>query len=191
MAKCYKRVFSLLLLLLTGCTWLQPTDSSIQQKIDVRLLPKPSALKENFFATQRAKGQYKNARYSLQMNLEKNTDQVVLVALGQMGVVLFSVSYDGETIDSATSHLIPQGMDPAYVLRDFLWAYWPLQSIEEAFLDTSFSVEENHGERWIFDQGQPLLSVHYGDDPWGGTVRLKNVLRGYSLKIDTFMREPL
>ena len=178
-------------MLLVGCSWLQPIDKKIQQEFNIHLLPQPSEVQENFIATQRVQGSYKGNSYSLQMNLEKNTNKVVLVALGQMGVVLFSVSYDGKTIESATSSLLPKNMNPAYVLRDFLWAYWPLQSLQSAFTDTDFSVQESHGERWIFNKEQPLLLIRYGDDPWDDTVKIDNPLREYALEINTLMREPL
>jgi hypothetical protein len=124
---------------------------------------------------------------TLQCALRADASSVTLVAVGPFGQRVFSVRYNGATVEAQASPYVPLSLPPRRVLSDVQLALWPLAAWQQALVDSAWQIDEPEpGLRRLRYRGQLIAEVHYEvpDDPWRSRLRLDNRPLHYSLQIE-------
>lgn len=136
-----------------------------------------------------AKGVPGNAPRQLDILLEIDTRQVRLAGIA-MGQRVLSLRWDGATMDVQRHPLLPVQVDPARILRDIQYAFWPTADLQ-ASLPTGWQLQDKPRQRELLRGQTPVIRINYESDTprWQGTVRLDNTLEGYQLEIRSQVQE--
>lgn len=121
---------------------------------------------------------------SLDAQLEIDALQVRLAAVA-MGTRILSLTWDGSRLDVQRHPQLPAQVDPARVLRDVQFAYWPSDAVRRA-LPAGWSLQDSDQQRQLLHHGEVVLSIHYQAEPrWDGDLKLDNRVEGYRLAIQS------
>ncbi len=78
--------------------------------------------------------------------------ELVLVGLTATGQQLFQASYDGNQLQIQQSPLLPPQVDTETILAQIQLAYWPQQSLEQAYSGSNWSLRTvSAGRRLYYD----------------------------------------
>ena len=120
------------------------------------------------------------------LEIDSTTVRLAGIAMGQR---ILSLDWDGTTLTVQRHPLLPAQVDPARVLRDIQYAYWPTTSIEN-MLPAGWSLLDQPSQRTLLHDGRDVLRIDYDASPrWNGNMRLDNRLEGYRLNIQSTMQE--
>ena len=114
--------------------------------------------------------------------------QVDVIALLPLGPRAFSLSWDGTQLKSESAMKNEQAPKPEQMLADLELAFWPLAALQNAALNTDWSISEPQaGTRRIVHRGRLYAEVRHdrGGDAWDGRTWLVNFPQGYSLDIES------
>lgn len=188
-------LFSLLLLisaLLTGCAFLRAKAIEIPR---VELLPgqwiqlpTPAQLKFNVTAAQILTAEYKISNhlhsYTSQVQVEKNSQHLILVTLAGWGGELFSVNYDGVTIKTSSLPMPNLEMGLQHALTDFIFTYADVALIKHMLQTTEIKLVSKPRQRVFMLHNQPVIKIDYQNiNPWQGNIVLRNFKYNYTIKI--------
>ena len=116
--------------------------------------------------------------------LEVSPDMVTLVALG-FGTRLFTLRYDGTTLDEARSPMLPHDVRGSDILSDMQLSLWPAAAVR-ARLPAGWSLREAANARTLLKGSDEITNITYDAMPrWTGQVTLQNLQFGYRLVIKT------
>ncbi|HMN44775.1 MAG TPA: DUF3261 domain-containing protein [Povalibacter sp.] len=112
---------------------------------------------------------------------------MTVVGLSAMGVRLFTLRYDGTTVQAEKGLPTPEQLTPERLLADLQLVFWPLASLQKPLQDAGWQVSEPATGTRRLRRGDLLVAeAHYADqDPWAGRSWLVNFEYGYSLQIDS------
>lgn len=169
--------------LLAGCA---ATTAARGSQMHVPLLP-PASLAEERSATQRLRAAFDDQDINLECAISVTADRIVVIGLLPSGPRVFTVSYDGEHVETETSRNVPAGLEPEFLLNDLQLAFWPQQALEQALEHTPWQLTQPDSQtRRLRREGRLIAEVHYvGADPWTGRLWLVNFERSYSLMVDS------
>ena len=120
------------------------------------------------------------------LEIDSKTVRLAGIAMGQR---ILSLGWDGTTLTVQRHPQLPAQVDPARVLRDIQYAYWPTTAIEHV-LPAGWSLQDGPSQRTLLHDGRDVLRIDYDASPrWNGNVRLDNRLEGYRLNIQSTMQE--
>jgi hypothetical protein len=126
----------------------------------------------------------------MQLELEWRSDAIVVAALGQLGNLLFSMSYDGRTIETVGNRLVLRDLDTSYVLADILLTYCDKGMLDSHLRGAGLEVRDGPNSRAIVRNGTPVIMIEYEHaSRWNGRVRYAHLERGYSYEIETLALE--
>jgi Protein of unknown function (DUF3261) len=189
-----KPTLALLLLLAAVAAGCGPTPVQREvQRIDIGkdvflLLPGPDELRESFDATQVIVATYGNEKRTFEAHLEMRPGRITIVGVNTIGMVLFSISYDGVRLVSSGA-AETQKVNARYVLADVLLTHW-----DPVWLNARLAgarVVDFGAGRSVLRNGEPLIDIVIdGGAPWHGATRLIHHERGYTLDIDTVQYSP-
>lgn len=147
----------------------------------------PSSLGRSVDALQVVHGAHGGQELSFQCVVAVEPQQLTMVGLSAQGQRVFSLRYDGATLETESTVLAPPGLDPRRVLLDLQLALWPLAVLQQSFAGTPWELgEPAPATRRLRREGRLVAEVHYaGADPWQGRVWLSNFESGYSLSIES------
>ncbi|MCG8312889.1 MAG: DUF3261 domain-containing protein [Pseudomonadales bacterium] len=91
--------------------------------------------------------------------LEWNNDMIALAGLSHMGGALFSLTYDGHTLELNKSPLLPDMFHPGFVLRDYQLSLLSLETLKVALAGTELRVEEVTHERRFYRNNRLIFKV--------------------------------
>jgi len=153
-------------------------------------LPSPLALNFNLTATQILTAEYiikgKKDSYSSQVEIEKNGDKLIMVALGGWGGEIFSIKYNGQKIQSSSLPMPHASMGIKYALTDFILTYAPESVLKKMLQSTNITMQIKPLKRIFILNDKPIISIEYGSkNPWKGKVYLQNFIYHYTISIDT------
>ncbi|MGC0151709.1 DUF3261 domain-containing protein [Chromobacterium vaccinii] len=121
---------------------------------------------------------------SLDVQLEIDAAQLRLAGLA-LGQRILTLSWDGKTLQSQRSPLLPASVDEARIVRDIQLAYWPLPALRAA-LPAGWTLDEESGARVLRQDGEEALRIENQASPaWLGHSELTNRREGYRLSIDS------
>lgn len=169
-----KRLFQaqslLLLILLSGCSVLQPDSNSAYLRPDTRIvLPSPTLetplRRHQLLRFEAGDGQEEGAnegvQESVQALLEADGQELTLVALSPVGVRLFSLHYDGREITTAQTAMDERLPPPGQILTGVMLAYWPLERWLPV-LPPGWTLRDQADQRLLLDPaGSRVVEIHY------------------------------
>lgn len=166
---------------------------AIQPPLPRSLIPEPKLSPASFAGTaslaqrlrfEHAAGVPGDTPRTLDVMLEIDPHEVRLAGIA-MGQRVLSLRWDGTSLDVQRHPLLPAQVDPARVLRDVQYAYWPSAAIS-AGLPAGWILEDDAAQRRLLHDGRAVLRIDYAGSPrWVGDVQLDNLLEGYRLKIQS------
>lgn len=127
---------------------------------------------------------------SLLAVLELDARHIAMAGLSNDGLSLFNLTYDGNTVMSDKSPLLPEPVAPEFIITDLQLVYWPLAELQKK-LPAGWSLEELDKKRFLYISGKKQVEVNYlSPDPnWPKTVELVNFKYNYRLNIKTISYE--
>ena len=156
------------------------------QRIDIAsevflVLPRAGELTESFDATQVISAEYADESHSFEAHLEARPGKITIVGLNTIGMVLFSITYDGtEMLASGVAQA--QVINAKYVLADVLMSHWDAEWLRPKLEGATLEVTES--TRTVQRNGDVIIEIGYDSDTsWSGNARLVHHERGYSLRI--------
>jgi len=173
----------LFILFLAGCTTVQPVKKiSIASGVDMQLLL-PT---KNISVTQKITARYKKDTHLLIMQVQASPHKIVMAGLAPTGTRLFSLSFDGKTVENWKSPLFTAPFDGSYVLADFELATLDVATLRSALptnvLLTETVQSSTTRERSVLNaQGKLVIHIEYQ----GEQTRYCHLERDYCLQIET------
>ena len=127
---------------------------------------------------------------SLAALLEVDAHAVRLAGLLH-GRRVLRLHWDGVRLEVQQDPQLPAGTDPARILRDLQWVYWPAESLR-ATLPAGWHLHEHAGQRELQHAGISAWTVSYdGATPVISThLVVHNPTEGYRLRIHTWPSDP-
>jgi len=125
--------------------------------------------------------------------LELDKQRIAMAGLSNDGLGLFNLTYDGETIVSDKSPLLPDSVAPEFIITDLQLAYWPVDVLQKNLNASSWRLEVDTTHRRLYYQGNKMVEVNYPvpDAVWAKSVELINYRHNYRLQIKTISYEAL
>lgn len=145
-------------------------------------LPHADEITGSFDATQVIVASYGDENHSFEAHVQVDPGKITIVGLNSVGVLLFSISYDGRTLKTSG---VPatQAIDAKYVLADILLTHWDPEWLN-AHLDGAELRVRSKG-RTIMRGSEPVIEIDSDTgEPWRGIVTLRHLERGYKLRIE-------
>ncbi|HQQ62831.1 MAG TPA: DUF3261 domain-containing protein [Pseudomonadales bacterium] len=172
-------------LLLSGCEDIEPTPVvTIASDVEFRLL----AADQPVAVTQKITAHVRGERHMMIMQVQADTSRLTMAGMSPTGTRLFSLSFDGKTIDSWKSPLFNVPFDGSYVLADFELAAFPVARLQHEI--SGGRIEEKtvgaNTERRIFDNADnAVIEIIYDKttDPDNLNVSYCHLERHYCLDI--------
>jgi type II secretory pathway component PulJ len=167
--------------LLLGCQWLpsKPVSGALP-------LLSPAALGHPVVALQQVAGERDGQAYLLLFQLEVSADQLVLVASTATGNTLFSSLYRNGVIESERSPLLPNQLDPRYVLADLQLTFWPATALQPALAASGYRLQEDKLRRELWQGDELVVAINYSHPSrWQGEVHFEHQRWGYRYRINT------
>ncbi len=125
---------------------------------------------------------------SLEALLEIDAEALRLAgfALGQR---VFTLVWDGTTLDAQRAPQVPAQLQAAPVIRDIQLVYWPAEAVR-AVLPPGWVLEDSPGRRTLISGGRAWVTVRYDGEPrWVGRAELVNEAEHYRLTIQSRRNE--
>lgn len=199
---CSKTILCCAMLLSTACAQLDtPPAVPVAEGLMFRLLP-PAAFGQRVLLTQLVTLQFDDTSRDLLFHTEITGDTLTIVGtLPNGGVRLFSLVFDGATLQLDGSEEILSGIDPAYVLADMQIALWPLHSVSAGLsaadncLQTGECVlteSSDQLQRSLSRDGDDVISIRYGGIPHQDFItQYRHRQRNYRVQIETLAADYL
>jgi hypothetical protein len=178
-----RRLFaSFALLMLVACASMAPVKDPAP-----RPLVAPASLGGDRVVNQVVRGAFGARELTLNCVVTVKDGVVTLVGLNALGVRLFTIRYDGNTVQSEAAPAMSGPLMPERLLADLQLVYWPLASLSKSLTTVGLQVSEPApGVRRLRRGEQLVAEAHYStSDPWSGRSWLVNFELGYSLQIDS------
>ncbi|HQQ74872.1 MAG TPA: DUF3261 domain-containing protein [Pseudomonadales bacterium] len=173
----------LFILFLTGCATVQPVkEVSVANGVDMQLLM-PT---ETISLTQKISARYKQDKHLLIMQIQASPQKIVIAGLTPTGTRLFSLSFDGQTVENWQSPLFTAPFDGSYVLADFELATLDIAALRHALPADVTLTETAHSpaarERSLLNaKGITVIRIEYQ----GESTHYCHLERDYCLQIET------
>jgi hypothetical protein len=147
----------------------------------------PASLGSERIVNQVVRGAFGARELTFSCVVSVKDGSMTLVGMNSLGLRLFTIRYDGNSVQSETMPGMQAAFMPERLLADMQLVFWPFATLEKPMLAAGWQLSEpapgirrlRHGERLIAE-------AHYaGDDPWTARSWLVNFEHGYSLQIDS------
>lgn len=173
---------------LPGCTFI---NGIVQQQVgdliirDVLLLDADS-YGEVVVISQRVNVNIASDTFSLIQQVEIDNDEIRLVGVTHFGSPFFTLKYREERVDSTKMESIPEVFRPELVLRDFQFAFWNVDVLQQTYQEAGYLVIETERKRILQKGGENIMTVTYQNaNPLRGSVQLIHHEFGYQLAFET------
>ena len=176
-------------LLITGCAVLTKPEV-IKQPV---LMPMAPPIGPSRRIVQQITAQWPNRNEILLCVLELDKQRIAMAGLTNDGVSLFNLTYDGKTIVSDKSPLLPDSLAPEFMITDLQLVYWPVAILQNSLRSSAWRLEVDPGHRRLYYRGTKAIEVNYimPDVVWAKSVELINYRYNYRLRIRTIDYEAL
>jgi hypothetical protein len=182
-------LFLTLCLLLNSCALLNKFEILGQAE----LMPVAEPVGPSRRVVQQITVQWSNHKETFLCVLELDKQHIAMAGLTNDGVSLFNLTYDGKTIVSDKSPLLPDPVTPELIITDLQVVYWPVSVLQKNLRASPWRLEVDANHRRLYYQGIKTVEVNYlSPDPvWAKSVELINYRTSYHLYIKTISYEPL
>ena len=181
-----KRILSGILLLwlgLSGCASQEPLKDVSSRP---ELMPIAQPLGPARRIVQQINAVWADREESLLVVLELDAKHIAMAGLSNDGLSLFNLTYDGNTVTADKSPLLPESVNPEFIITDLQLVYWPLATLKKK-LPAEWRLEETDKKRILTVRNKKQVEVTYlSPDPvWPKAVELVNFQYHYRLYIKT------
>jgi len=188
-------VFICLALLVSGCSQTLQRQTCVDLAKDVTycLAPIP-ANSQIRSATQQVAINVNDSRHELLSQLELDRDKLTLVGLAPLGQALFTLVFDGVSLNSQQSMLLGDEFKAEYLLALIQLIYWPEEDVNAHLQGATLTSPECDAPRCrrIYattndtkeNQQESILKISFNNrDPWKAEVELAIPQARFELKI--------
>jgi Protein of unknown function (DUF3261) len=149
----------------------------------------PAALGESVSLQQHLIVEWNGRIDELDAVLEIDPQRLNLIGL-VLGQRVFTLHYDGETLQSWRHPMFPSRLRDEDILEDIQLTLWPVEAIQRT-LPTDWRIREDGLQRTLFVDGNPVMVVDYSGQPrWSGKIKLSNLRYHYRLMIESVPNDP-
>ncbi len=185
-AKVQYLLLSLLVLALSGCAQQlnRQTCMSLAKEVDYCLAP---LINMEQSQTQQVNLEVNGQRHQLMSQLELSPEQMTLVGLAPLGQALFTLTYDGHSLNSEQSRLLGDEFKAEYLLGLLQLAYWPEEEINRHLqggkLERHFCAKANRRVLYAEDKTE-VITISYSQAAiWQAQVTIEIPQAKLTLKI--------
>lgn len=147
-----------------------------------RLALAPSAFPETLSLQQQVKVEQAGKTVDFDAVLDISPDAVTLVGMA-FSQRVFTLRYDGKTLQETRSAMLPREVQGGDVLSDLQLALWPTDVVRAA-LPPGWSLADSASTRVLSESDTVRTSISYSGLPrWSGTISLNNQQFDYRLTI--------
>ena len=151
-------------------------------------LPTPEALNFNVNQQQILSATYlvdaKEKSYTSEVYVQTNPKQIILVAASGWGGSIFSINYNGKTIESSSLPMPNAQMGITHTLTDFILTYASDDILNKTFENTPVKIIYKPQKRIFLLNNKEAMEITYSDqNRWKGDVILNNYIYHYQIKI--------
>ncbi|WP_432740516.1 DUF3261 domain-containing protein [Methylobacter sp. G7] len=173
---------AMFLLWLSGCALMQPKQVAVKSE----LMPIAQPLGPARRIVQQINAVWADRQESLLAVLELDARHIAMAGLSDSGLSLFSLTYDGNTLVSDRSPLLPESVNPEFIITDLQLVYWPIAMLKKN-LPAEWRLEAGQNKRFLYVGGKKQVEIHYlsADPVWPKAVELVNFRYHYRLQIKT------
>jgi hypothetical protein len=174
------------LLWLSGCALLPREESVKQVAVKPELMPMAQPLGPARRIVQQITAVWADRQEALLAVLELDEKHIAMAGLSNEGLSLFNLTYDGHTVVSDKSPLLPDSVAPEFVISDLQLVYWPIAELQK-ILPAEWRLETGQNKRILIVRNKKQVEVNYlSPDPvWPKAVELVNFQYNYRLNIKT------
>ena len=181
-ATCVSAVLVSTTLLLASCRGAPPPSLTPENRLQLSLSPK--SFVDSLSVQQQVHVERDGRTVDFDAVLEVNPQLVTLVGLG-FGQRLFTLRYDGTTLDETRSDMLPAQVKASDVLSDMQLALWPIEAIR-ASLPTGYVLRDEPLRRILAKGDAEIVLISYSDSiRWKGQLVINNKEFRYRLVIRT------
>jgi hypothetical protein len=175
--------------LLTACAVLNKPDV-IRQQVLMPMAPPTGPSRR---VVQQITALWPDRKETLLCVLELDKQRIAMAGLTNDGLSLFNLTYDGKTMVSDKSPLLPDSVAPEFIITDLQLVYWPVAVLQKSLHASSWRLEVDKNHRRLYYQGNKTVEVNYlvPDAVWAKSVELINYRYNYRLQIKTISYEDL
>ncbi len=173
---------------LTGCSFV---NGIVQQHVgdlitrDLLLLD-ANSYGETVAISQRVEVDIASNTFSLIQQVEIDNDEIRLVGVTHFGSPFFTLRYYEGKVDATKMAQLPEAFRPELVLRDFQFAFWNVDVLQQAYQEVGYLVIEGELTRVLQKDGKNVMTVAYqNSSPLKGGVQLIHHGFGYQIVFDT------
>jgi hypothetical protein len=177
-------------IVLPGCEEIASTPVvHIADDVDFQLLSAESS----FSLSQKVTAHIRGERHMMIMQAQADTSRLALAGMSPTGTRLFSLSFDGNTIESWKSPLFTIPFDGSYVLADFELVAFSVEQLQPFIFGGELeekSVGDNIERKLINLAGDAVIEIIYPkkDDPDNTDISYCHLERHYCLDITLLER---
>jgi hypothetical protein len=174
---------------LSGCAVFTKPDV-VNQPV---LMPMAPPVGSSRRVVQQITAQWPDRKETMLCVLELDKQRIAMAGLTNDGVGLFNLTYDGKTIKSDKSPLLPDLVAPEFIITDLQLVYWPVAVLQKSLHGSSWRLEVDTSHRRLYYEGNKTVEVNYllPDAVWAKLVELVNYRYNYRLQIKTISYEAL
>lgn len=170
-----------LLGLMSGCALVQPKPVA-----KAEWMPLSQPLGPPRRIVQHINAVWADREESLLAVLELDAQHIAMAGLSASGLSLFNLTYDGNTVVSDKSPLLPEPVNPETIISDLQLTFWPLAILEKN-LPAEWRLEQAGNKRLLTINGKKYVEITYlsAETDWPRAVELVNLQYNYRLNIKT------
>jgi len=121
---------------------------------------------------------------TLPFYIELSPESLVMTAIAGWGGPLFSVRYDGKQISVVPPQVVIPGLEPEYVLADFMLTYWPLSALAPTLSRQGITIKDEELLRTVKSHDGVLIEIRYSQkERWQSEVSLSQRELNYQISI--------
>lgn len=159
-------------------------DTPSQTPWQLRLKPPLPETGETLHISQLVTATHAGDSATLPFYIELSRESLIMTAIASWGGPLFSVKYDGRQVSVVPPQVAIPGLEPEYVLADFILTYWPLSELAPALSEQGITVTDQELFRTIESNDGTLIEIRYSQkERWQSTVSLLQQELDYSISI--------
>jgi len=170
-------VIVILALLLSSCSLLQSTT--------VPQLLSPAALGAQLQLNQTLVSEVDGKRQQILIALKVTQQQMLMLGLSVEGQRLFTLNYDGLSLQQKSLSSIAKKLDGEHIMRLVQLAYWPAEALRLSY-GKNYQLIELENQRRLMHYGDKIITIDYNDEPpWRGSITIVHHQQELKLKITT------
>ena len=168
--------------LMSGCALMQPKQVAVKPE----LMPIAQPLGPARRIVQQINAVWADREESLLAVLELDVRHIAMAGLSHSGWSLFNLTYDGSTVVSDKSPLLPESVNPELIITDLQLVYWPIAMLKKN-LPAEWRLEAGQNKRFLYVGGEKQVEITYlsPETDWPKVVELVNFRYHYRLQIKT------